>query len=176
MNTPCTLIVSTYTQAAINQFEEYLRSTDFNSANISHQRDTLLVEFPEGTKPSPEFIQKVGNIFYWSNELSNSHLDGAIHYYDFTNSLLINLSFYEEICQVCEKLKSFKIALTAFELGNSGYTFTYDIHGRSPLSYTELLEIEQIINPEEKEELKHLVVFRMDVYYTLTVKHKLLKN
>lgn len=164
-------IVGVHTQAAVNRLKEYLLTTIYSGANVEYRSDMLFVIFEDGTQPSDELIDEVRKLFYWTDKLKVPHIDGFVHYYEMTNTLLINLVHYDEICRVCEKLKSFGVDLKGFDLSFKEYTFTYDVHGRSPLRYPELLEIEQIVKPEEKEILQHLSVFRMDVFYTITIKH-----
>ncbi len=171
MNTKDSMVVSVYTQAAIDRFKEYLLSTPVNTASVELRSDMLFVEFQDGSHPTHEVIQEAKRIFYWTDKLTVPHIDGFVHYYSNNNTLLINLVHYEEICKICEKLKKFGATLKGFDLNFHEYTFTYDVHGRSNLRYDELLEIEQIIEPNEAEKLKHLSVFRMDEFYTLTIKH-----
>lgn len=171
MNTKDSMIVSVHTEAAINRLKEYLLTTIFSSANVELKNDTLFVEFAEGVHPTAEFIEEVRKIFYWTDQLTVHNIDGLVHYYDMNNSLLINLVHYEKICQIGEKLKSFGAELKGFDISFHEYMFTYDVPGRSNLRYHELLEIERIIAPSQKETLDHLSVFRMDVFYTLTIKH-----
>lgn len=165
------VIVGIHTEAAINRFKDYLLTTALKNANVELKSDMLFVEFEDGTRPSDEVIRIAREIFYWINELSVPHIDGLVHYYDLTNTLLINLVHYEEICKICEKLKSFSVKLTSFDLSFHEYCFAYDVTGRSNLDYYELLEIEQIVEPSEKEALDHISVFRMDEDYTLHIKH-----
>lgn len=176
MHTNDSMVVSVYTQAAIERFKEYLLSTPVSGANIELKSDMLFVEFKDGIAPTDDVIQEARKIFYWTNSLTVPHIDGFVHYYAMSNTMLINLVHYEEICKICEKLKEFGAALKGFDLNFHEYTFTYDLPGRSNLRYAELLEIEQIIEPLETERLEHLTVFRMDKFYTLTVKHVSWKN
>ena len=172
MNTKDSMvIVSVHTMAAIERLRNYLLTTNCSNANVEYRRDMLFVEFAEGTYPTDELIQEARKIFYWTDKFKVPHIDGFVHYYDMTNSLLINLVHYEEICKICEKLKSFGAELKGFDLNFHEYTFTYDVPGRRNLLYPELLELEQIVEPMEKEALDHLSVFKMDEFYTLTIKH-----
>ena len=171
MNTKDSMIVSVHTEAAINRLKEYLLTTIFSGATVELKDDMLFVIFAEGTTPTADFIEEVRKIFYWTDRITVPHIDGFVHYYDMNNSLLVNLVHYEEICQIFEKLESFGAELKSIDISFHEYMFTYDVPGRSNLSYHELLEIERIIEPSEKEFLDHLSVFRMDVFYTLTIKH-----
>lgn len=165
------VIVDALTMAAINRLKESLLSFDYKNANVEVKSDMLFVVFEEGTQPSDEFIKKVGEIFYWTDTLNVPHIDGLVHYYDITNTLLINLVHYEEICRICKKLNSFGVTLEGFDISFHEYTFTYSIPGRSNLQFNELMEIEQIVAPNETEDLEHLSVFRMNTIFTLTIKH-----
>lgn len=176
MNTKESMVVSVHTQAAIDRLKDYLLSTSLTSANVSVKNDMLFVEFADGTCPTEENVREARKIFYWTDELTVPHIDGFVHYYDTNNTLLINLVHYEEICKICEKLKSFGAVVKGFDLNFHEYTFTYDVPGRSSLNYSELMEIEQIIDPKEDKDLEHLSVFRMDCFYTLTIKHVSWKN
>ena len=171
MNTKDSMIVSVLTEATINRLKEYLLTTPLKEANMELKDDMLFIQFEEGTKPTAEFIENVRRIFYWTDKVSVPHIDGFVHYYDLTNSLLVNLVHYEEICKICEKLKNFGAELKSFDISFHEYSFAYDLPGRSSLSYYELLEIEKIIDPSSKEALDHLSVFRMDTSYSLTIKH-----
>lgn len=171
MHTEESMMVGVYADAAIRRLKEYLLTTTARNASIELRGDLLYVAFEDEYSPSTEIIEKARQIFYWSDTLTVPHIDGFVHYYPETNAMLINLVHYEEINKICDKLKSFGAELKGFDLNFHEYTFTYDVPGRSNLSYAELLEIEQIINPKETEELEHLSVFRMDKFYTLTVKH-----
>ena len=172
MNTSnSTLIVGIHTEAAINRFKDYLLTTALKNANVELKSDMLFVEFEDGTRPSEDDIRLAKEIFYWTNQISVPHIDGLVHYYDVNNTLLINLVHYEEICKICELLKSYSVRLTGFDLSLHEYCFTYDVTGRSNLNYYELLEIEKIVEPSSEETLDHLSVFRMDEDYSLTIKH-----
>ena len=171
MNTKESMVVSVYTQAAIDRFKEYLLSTPLNNASVELRNDMLFVEFNDEIQPSQEVINKAREIFYWADELIIPHVDGFVHYYSANSTLLVNLVHYEESCRICEQLKSFGAKLKGFDLNFHEYTFTYDVPGRSNLCFAELMEIEQIVEPNETESTEHLSVFRMDKFYTLTVKH-----
>ena len=176
MNTKDSMVLSGYTEAAINRLKDYLLSTPANNANIELKGDMLFVEFKDNARPTHEIIKMARQIFYWTDTLLVPHIDGFVHYYSETNTMLINLVHYEEICRICEKLKSFGAKLKGFDLNFHEYTFTYDVPGRCSFRYDELMEIEQIIDPKETESLEHLSVFRMDKFYTLTIKHVSWKN
>lgn len=176
MNAKDSMVLSNFTVAAIERLKEDLLSTPANNANIELKGDMLFVEFNDESRPTDEIIQMVRQIFYWTDTLLVPHIDGFVHYYTEINTMLINLVHYEEICKICEKLKSFGAALKGFDLNFHEYTFTFDVPGRSNLRYDELMEIEQIIDPNETECLEHLSVFRMDKFYTLTIKHVSWKN
>lgn len=176
MNTKDSMVLSSYTEAAIKRLKEYLLSTPASNANIELKGDMLFVEFKDESRPTQEIIKMARQIFYWTDTLTVHHIDGFVHYYTETNAMLINLVHYEEISTICEKLKSFGAHLKGFDLNFHEYTFTYDVPGRSNLRYDELMEIEQIIDPKETECLEHLSVFRMDKFYTLTIKHVSWKN
>jgi len=170
------MIVGIHTEAAINRLKDYLLTTALKNANVELKNDMLFVEFESETRPTDETIRMAQEIFYWIDSISVPHIDGLVHYYDLTNTLLINLVHYEEICAICEKLKSFSVKLTSFDINFHEYCFTYDIIGRSNLNYHELLEIEKIVEPAQTEELAHLSVFRMNEEYSLTIKHASWRN
>lgn len=171
MTTNETKVVGVRTKAAIKRLEDYLLTTAAYNAVIELRSDLLFVSFQEESSFTETILEKARQIFYWTDKLTVPHIDGFVHYYPATNTMLINLVHYEEICNICEKLNGFSAKVTGFDLNFHEYTFTYDVPGRSNLSYSELLEIEQIINPKETEELEHLSVFRMGQFYTLTIKH-----
>lgn len=176
MNTKDSMVVSVYTQAAIERLKDFLLSTPSHRANIELKGDMLFVEFKDGIQPTDEVIQEARKIFYWTDTVAIPHIDGFVHHYSSNNTTMINLVHYEEICKICEKLKSFGAVLKGFDLNFHEYTFTYDIPGRSNLNYSELMEIEQIVEPKETESPEHLSVFRMGKFYTLTIKHVSWKN
>ena len=165
------MIVGIHTEAAINRFKEYLLTTALKNANVELKSDMLFVEFEDGTRPTDEVIHTAREIFYWTDQISVPHIDGLVHYYELTNTILINLVHYEEICTICEKLKTFNVELKGFDLSFHEYSFKYNVIGRSSLNYYELLEIEKIVEPSENEALDHISVFRMDEDYSLNIKH-----
>ena len=164
-------VVGVYTEAAINRLKEYLLTTAAHNAVIELRNDLLFVSFKGDSSFTETILETARQIFYWTDKLTVPHIDGFVHYYPGTNSMLINLVHYEEIYAICEKLKGFGAKVTGFDLSFHEYTFTYDVPGRSNLCYDELMEIEQILEPKKTEALEHLSVFRMGQFYTLTIKH-----
>ncbi len=171
MNTKDSMVVSVYTQAAIERLKDFLLSTHSHRANIELKGDMLFVEFQDGIQPTDQVIEKARQIFYWTDAIVVPHIEGFVHHYSSNNTTMINLVHYEEICKIKEKLSSFGAVLKAFDLNFHEYTFTYDVPGRSNLNFSELMEIEQIVEPKETESPDHLSVFRMGEFYTLTIKH-----
>lgn len=171
MNTKDSMVVSGYTQAAIERLKDFLLSTPSHRANIELKDDMLFVEFKDGIQPSTEVIEEARKIFFWTDVVIVPHIDGFVHHYTSTNTMMINLIHYDEICRIREKLSSFGAVLKGFDLSFHEYTFTYDVPGRSNLNFCELMEIEQIVDPKETESPDHLSVFRMGGFYTLTIKH-----
>ena len=160
-----------HAQTAIARLKDYLQTTSESNADIELTQNMLYVKFHNEEGPSAEIIQQARQIFYWADKLEIPHIDGFVHYYSSTNALLINLVHYEEICEILAKLQAFGAELQGFDISFHEYTFTYDVPNRSNLDYGELLEIEQIIEPTETEDLKHLSVFRMGKFYSMTIKH-----
>lgn len=171
MNTKDSMVVSGYTQAAIERLKDFLLSTPSHRANIELKSDMLFVEFQNGIQPTDEVIQEARKIFFWTDTVDIPHIDGFVHHYSSNNTTMINLIHYEEICKIKEKLISFGADIKGFDISFHEYTFTFDVPGRSNLNYDELMEIEQIIEPKETESPEHLSVFRMGGFYTLTIKH-----
>ena len=172
MNTKTSMSSTTsHVQAAIARLEEYLLTTSESNADIELENNMLYVKFKNGLAPTDEIVQRVREIFFWADTVSIPHIDGLVHYYPSCSSLLINLVYYDEISAVYEKLKGLGTIVKSFDLVFREYVFSYDVIGRNNLVYDELLEIEQLIAPAETEELKHISVFRMGKYYTLTIKH-----
>ena len=171
MHTEKTMVVGVHTEAAINRLKEYLLLTAAHNATLELRGDMLFVAFKDESSFTSEILETARKIFYWTDKLSIPHIDGFVHYYSETGTLVINLVHYEEIAKIYEKLESFKTVVTDFDQNFHEYTFTYDVPNRSNLRYDELLEIEQIINHKEPESLEHLSVFRMGKFYTLTIKH-----
>lgn len=176
MNTKASMLSNGHTQAAIARLKEYLLTTAESNADIELEGDMLYVKFKNGNAPTSEIIQKVRDIFFWTDTLTIPNIDGFVHYYPSYSSLLINLVYYEEISSVFKKLQELGTDVKSFDLSFHEYTFTYDVLGRNNLVYDELLEIEQILAPEEKDNLNHLSVFRMGKFYTLTIKHDTWKS
>lgn len=177
MNTKDSLIVAKYTQAAINRFEEYLNSiTDKENACVELRGDTLCVQFSNQFVPSEEDIARIRNIFFWTDTIFVPHIEGFVHYYPESGTLLVSLRHYELLVQVYEKLKELKVAVTSFDLSLSELTYNYRISGRSPLYYKELMEVHRILDPKEPEHLYLISVFRMGEEYSLTAKVSALES
>ena len=171
MNTKDSMVVSGYTQAAIERLKDFLLSTNSHRANIELRGDMLFVEFQDGIQPTTEVVQEIRKIFYWTDSVEIPHIDGFVHHYSSNNTTMINLVHYEEICKIKNKLSDFGAVLKGFDLNFHEYTFTYDVPGRSNLNFSELIKIEQIIDPKENTCTDHISVFRMGAFYTLTIKH-----
>ena len=176
MNTKASMLSNGHTQAAIARLKEYLLTTAESNADIELENDMLYIKFKNGLPPTATLIQRVREIFFWTDSITIPNIDGLVHYYPSCSSLLVNLVYYDEISAIFQKLQELGTDVKDFDLNFHEYTFTYDVIGRNNLVYDELLEIEQILAPEEKEALNHISVFRMGKFYTLTIKQDTWKS
>lgn len=169
MNTHDNMIVGVHTQARINRFKEYLLSAKL-TASVTLQDDMLFVEFEDQNRPNDKQLQTIQDIFYWSDKIVVPSIDSLVHFYDHSNTLLVNLKNYEEIISVYFKLKGFRAIVKSFSCTSNDFSFDYDFSGRSPFNYAELIEFEKIVNPKETTSTKHISVFRITEFYSMTVK------
>lgn len=165
----------TPTTMAINELTAYLQCIGHTDAIITLKDDMLYVEFPKKVDFSEEKLEAVGNIFYWTKTLAVPYISGLVHFYEYTDSLLISVRFYDKIFKVHEYLISKKINLLEFDVCVHEFSFKYecsDSENINEINEEILEEIKTIVDPEnEYRRTVFLDKFEsIDNCYTLSVK------
>lgn len=130
---------------AINRLQSYIIDSGLDVNCITVTDESVFVKFPETFKCTPEHVVAIKNIFFWNLEVPFSA--GLTSFALSTNTLSINLAYYDVATKVFEKLREFGANVTKFDHEVSAFSFSYTLPKRSALNYDELEAIRSIANP-----------------------------
>lgn len=162
----------TPTTMAINELTAYLQSIGHTDAAITLKDDAVYVEFPKKVEFSADKLEAVGNIFYWTKTLAVPYISGLVHFYEYTDTLLVSVKFYDKIFKVHEYMISKGIKLLEFDVCNYEFSFKYDSSEHEDFNKEALSEIKLIVDP--KNEYRR-AVFLGEIHndrhcYTMSIK------
>lgn len=167
VNTLTTL--PTATDAAIAELKHVLKSFGHTNINVFQKNDMLYVEFLEKPTLSEELLKKIKNIFYWTDSIKVPYIDGLVHFYEFSDSLLISLKFYEQIVAVRDFIISHGMQLMEFDICDAEFSFRYSWASRNCFNYEELQEVRKIVDPSE-ERSRSVVVYGANRIHSMSVR------
>lgn len=130
---------------SLNRLKNYIVSLGLNPNCITDSSDALFIKFPDEFKCTPEHLVAIKNIFFWNLEVPFSA--GITNFTLSTNTLSVNLTYYDVASQVFETLKRFGMNIIKYDMGIQAFTFSYTHPGRTSLCYEELEVIRTIVNP-----------------------------
>ncbi len=139
----------TPTSIAINQLKEYLFSLGHTDAIIYVKDEMIYVEFPKKVSFSENELNTIRELFYWTNTLSVPYISGLVHFYEYSDTLLISVKFYDKISSVHDYLTSKGFKLVEFDVCNYEFTFKFKTADPSEFNEDILKEIKQIVDPED---------------------------
>lgn len=142
-------VSETPTSIAVNSLKTYLHSLGHTDALIYIKDDMIYVEFPKKVTFSEEQINKVRELFYWTNTLSVPYISGLVHFYEYSDTLLVSVRFYDKISSVHEYLSAKGFKLLEFDICNYEFTFKFNYPGPNEFDKDILKEIKKIIDPED---------------------------
>lgn len=162
----------TPTTKAINELTAYLQSIGHPDANIYLKDDMVYVEFPKKVEFAADKLKAVGNIFYWTKTLAVPYISGLVHFYEYTDTLLVSVKFYDKIFKVHEYLISKGIKLLEFDVCNYEFSFKYDFSEHEGFNEEVLAEIKSIVDPENEYRRPVFLdeIENMEHCYTMSVK------
>lgn len=130
---------------AFKRLNDYIEGLGLDTNCITVAENSVFVKFPESFKCTPEHLVDIKNIFFWNLEVPFSA--GLTNFTLSTNTLCVNLTYYDVATKIFEKLREFGANLTKFDCGIQAFTFSYTLTGRIALNYDELESIRAIANP-----------------------------
>lgn len=143
------VLPETPTSVAINNLKNFLQSIGYADASIYIKSDMVYVEFPKKVELSAEQLEEIHNMFYWTKNLKVPYINGLVHFYEYTDTLLISVMLYDKIFKVHEYLNSKGIKLLEFDVCNHEFSFKYDANVDPDFNEEALSEIKQIVDPED---------------------------
>lgn len=141
----------TPTTAAINSLRDYLTSIGHADANIYLKQNMVYVEFPKKVELTSEQFEKIGSIFYWTDSLHVPYINGLVHFYEFADTLLISVNFYDKIFMVHEYMISKKVKLLEFDVCNFEFSFKYDCSMQEDFNEEALKDIKELVDPKDEQ-------------------------
>lgn len=153
-----TAVDKRHTQAAVELLKTTLSKYGVDNGCIQLIKDAIYIAPQMKGCLSEELLEEIRNVFYWTHCVFVEDIDGLVRFDADNNTVLVNLSNYEEIAGVRSKLVSYGTIIKKLERKGKEFSFDYDLNGHHPLDYEKLEEIRQIVNPE-RDNPRSAIVF-----------------
>ena len=169
--TSVTTTVATLTALAIDRLKTYLQTNNLGSAKIEQTSEMVTIGFYEPCViPTAAQIRDIKRIFFgwFTDEELDGIVTGLIHYYDLTKTMLINIKFYDLICQVSEMINGYNMHVFKFNINDSYFSIDYTLQGNRPIDYEKLCEIRAVVNPAG-DKPRAVIVFGEHFGYSMKI-------
>ena len=143
------VVSETPTSIAITHLKAYLHSLGHTDSTIYVKDDMIYVEFPKKVTFSEDSLNKVRELFYWTDTLSVPYITGLVHFYEYSDTLLISVKFYDKISSVHDYLNAKGFKLLEFDVCNYEFTFKFSTSDTNEFNEDILNEIKKIVDPED---------------------------
>lgn len=165
-----TAVDKRHTQAAVELLKTTLSKYGVDNGCIQLIKDAIYIAPQMKGCLSEELLEEIRNVFYWTHCVFVEDIDGLVRFDADNNTVLVNLSNYEEIAGVREKLVSYGTVIKKFAYKRKEFSYEYDLNGHPPLDYNKLEEVRAIVNPDHSNPRSAIVFsFRGDYSIRLTL-------
>lgn len=163
--------VANLTALAIDRLKTYLQTNNLGSAKIEQNSEVISIGFYEpGEVPTAAQIRDIKRIFFgWFTDEELDGIDtGLVHYYELTKTMLVNIKFYDLLCQVVEKILGYRMKVIKFDIHDNYFSIDYNLLGNRPIDYDKLCEIRAVVNPAG-DKPRAVLVFGMNNGYSMKI-------
>lgn len=143
------------TRATIEQISYYLTHSSLSGSSLSLENDILTIHFKndmlQGTWPTKEQLQYIKDVIFWNTAIELPYENNIIQLNRSNHALTVNFKNYEITTKFFLKMKDFGVVVTGFDMCYDEFSFYYKVAGRYHFSYSELEELQELINPNIKQ-------------------------
>ena len=157
-------VAKRHTQAAVELLKTTLTKHGVDTGCIQLIKDAIYIAPKNVECLSAESLGEIRDIFFWTKCIVVEDIDGLVRLDAESNTILINLSNYEEIAGVREKLVSYGTVIKKLEYKRTEFSYEYDLNGHPPLDYEKLEEVRFVVNPARDNPRSAIVFAYRGVY------------
>ena len=122
-------VAKRHTQAAVELLKTTLTKHGVDTGCIQLIKDAIYIAPKNVECLSAELLGEIRDIFFWTKCIVVEDIDGLVRLDAESNTILINLSNYEEIAGVREKLVSYGTVIKKLEYKRTEFSYEYDLNG-----------------------------------------------